>query len=178
MTTVLLNLHNAGFYGFDSMIVAMGMAYGGLAQIIAGIMEYRKGNTFGMVAFGSYGLFWWSLIILKLLPYSTIFNPYWVYGLHPSTQAMAAYFFMWGLFTFAMFFGTLKTNRTLQFVFLSLAALFWLLTAKELTGITIIGTILGYEGIICGASAMYLALAEIINEANEKTVLPVFPVKS
>jgi len=178
MTTVLLNLHNAGFYGFDSMVIAMGIAYGGLAQIAAGIMEYKKGNTFGMVAFSSYGLFWWSLIILKVFPYCGLFNPYWVYSLKPSTEAMAAYFFMWGFFTFAMFFGTLKTNRTLQFVFLSLTVLFWLLTANELTGIAELGTILGYEGIICGASAMYLALAEIINEANGKAILPIFPVES
>lgn len=60
MTTALLNLHNAGFYPLGSMILAMGLAYGGLAQVIAGIMEYKRGNTFGTVAFSSYGLFWWS----------------------------------------------------------------------------------------------------------------------
>jgi len=171
MTTILLNLHNAGFYGFDSMIVAMGIAYGGLAQIIAGVAEFRKGNTFGTAAFSSYGLFWLSLVILKLFPSLGWFET-------PSAEAMAAYFFMWGLFTFIMFFGTLKTNRVLQFVFLSLAVLFWLLTAKELSGLAELGTILGYEGIICGGSAMYLGLAEIINEANGETVFPVFPVES
>jgi len=57
MTTVLLNLHNAGFYPLGSMILAMGLVYGGLAQVIAGIMEYKKGNTFGTLAFSSYGLF-------------------------------------------------------------------------------------------------------------------------
>jgi hypothetical protein len=170
MTTVLLNLHNAGFYGFDSMIIAMGIAYGGLAQIIAGIAEFKKGNTFGTAAFTSYGLFWLSLVMLKIFP---VFG--WVEA--PSAEAMAAYFFMWGLFTFIMFFGTLKTNRILQFVFLSLAVLFWLLTAKELTGIAELTTILGYEGLICGLSAMYLGLAEIINEANGETLLPIFPVE-
>jgi len=79
---------------------------------------------------------------------------------------------MWGLFTFVMFFGTLKTNRALQFVFLSLAVLFFLLTARELTGSTNIGIIAGYEGIICGFSAVYTALAEVLNEVYEKTVLP------
>ena len=171
MTTVLLNLHNAGFYPLDSMILAMGLAYGGLAQVIAGIMEYKRGNTFGTVAFSSYGLFWWSLVILSLLP-----KYYFLVGIQePTNEAMAAYFFMWGLFTFVMFFGTLKANRAVQFVFMSLAILLFLLTAKELTGNTDLGTIAGYEGIICGLSAVYTALAEVLNEVYGKTVLPLCP---
>jgi succinate-acetate transporter protein len=118
LTTVLLNLHNAGLYGLNSMILAMGLAYGGLAQIIAGVMEFRKGNTFGTVAFSSYGFFWWSLVVLLLLPKMSL-------GFQaPETNAMAAYFVMWGIFTFVMFFGTLKANRAIQFVFMSLAILF------------------------------------------------------
>ena len=170
MTTVLLNLENAGLYGqagLDSMILAMGLAYGGLAQVIAGIMEYRKGNTFGMTAFCSYGLFWWSLAALVIMPTISIFT---VQASSPAS--LAAYFFMWGVFTSVMFFGTLKTNRALQFVFFSLAVLFFLLTARELTGIATIGVIAGYEGIVCGLSAVYLALAEVLNEAHGKTVLP------
>lgn len=172
MTTVLLNLHNAGFYPLGSMILAMGLAYGGLAQVIAGIMEYKRGNTFGTVAFSSYGLFWWSLVILLILPNSIMYYPQITKS---SNEAMAAYFFMWGLFTFMMFFGTLKANRAVQFVFMSLAILFFLLTARELTGNTDLATITGYEGIICGLSAVYTALAEVLNEAHGKTILPVFP---
>jgi len=176
MTTVLLNLHNAGFFPLDTMILAMGLAYGGLAQVIAGVMEFKKGNTFGTVAFTSYGLFWWSLVTLLVLP-SFSFT-----GISPPTEvAMAAYFFVWGLFTFVMFFGTLKTNRALQFVFMSLAILFFLLTARELTGNpTLFGTftfnnLTGIEGVICGLSAVYLAFAEVLNEAHRKTVLPICP---
>jgi succinate-acetate transporter protein len=169
MTTVLLNLHNAGFYPLDSMILAMGLVYGGLAQVIAGIMEYKNGNTFGTTAFSSYGLFWWSLVLLLVLPQTKI----WDVSAVIDSTAMAAYFFMWGLFTFIMFFGTLKKNRALQFVFLSLAVLFFLLTAKELTGSTDLGIVAGYEGIICGLSAIYLALAEVLNEAHGKIVLPI-----
>ena len=179
MTTILLNLHNAGFFPIDTMILAMGLAYGGLAQVIVGIMEFKKGNTFGTTAFTSYGLFWWSLVLLLLLPNITFFT-----GLTaPTETAMAAYFFVWGLFTFVMFFGTLKTNRALQFVFMSLAILFFLLTIRDLTGnmmlfgdITI-GMVAGFEGIICGSSAVYLALAEVLNGANKKTVLPICPVE-
>jgi succinate-acetate transporter protein len=174
LTTVLLNLANAGFYPIDSMILAMGIAYGGLAQIIAGVMEFKRGNTFGTTAFASYGFFWWSLVILIILPNTTILP-----GIRaPTAIALAAYFFMWGLFTLGMFFGTLKRNRALQIVFITLTILFFLLTARDLTGnATIlglsIGTLAGYEGIICGLSAVYLALAEILNEAHRKTVLPI-----
>jgi len=170
MSTVLLNLHNAGFYPLDSMILAMGFAYGGIAQIIVGILEFRKGNTFGTVAFSSYGLFWWSLVVLLLLPKSSLAVE------APTNFALAAYFFMWGVFTLVMFFGTLKTNRVLQTVFMSLAILFFLLTARELTGNALIATLTGYEGIICGLSAVYLGLAEVVNEANDRTLLPIWPV--
>jgi hypothetical protein len=172
MTTVLLNIHNAGFYSLDSMILAMGLAYGGLAQVIAGIMEYRKGNTFGTTAFCSYGLFWWSLVALVIIPEISILETSFTQSLTPADLAMAAYFFMWGLFTAVMFFGTLKANRALQFVFFSLAILFFLLTARDLTGSSEIGVIAGYEGIICGLSSVYLALAEVLNEVHGKTVLP------
>jgi succinate-acetate transporter protein len=178
MTTVLLNLHNAGLFPLDTMILAMGLAYGGLAQVIVGIMEFKKGNTFGTTAFTSYGLFWWSLVLLLLLPNTTLIT-----GLTAPTEvAMASYFFIWGLFTLVMFFGTLKTNRALQFVFMSLAILFFMLTIRDLTGNMLlfgditIGAITGIEGIICGSSAVYLALAEVLNEANKKTVLPICPI--
>ncbi len=176
MTTVLLNLHNAGFYPLNSMILAMGLTYGGLAQVIAGIMEYKKGNTFGMVAFSSYGLFWWSLVLLLVLPKLEIWDVSTTSPLQAtSSTAMAAYFLMWGLFTFSMFFGTLRANRALQFIFLSLAILFFLLAARDLTGSTDLGIVAGCEGIICGFSAVYTGLAEVLNEAYGKTILPVFP---
>jgi succinate-acetate transporter protein len=170
MTTVLLNLHNAGFYPLDSMILAMGFAYGGIAQIVVGVLEFRKGNTFGTVAFTSYGLFWWTLVVLLLLPGTSL----GVSG--PTATALAAYFFMWGLFTLVMSFGTLKANRVLQTVFISLTVLFFLLTARELTRNPLIGTLAGYEGIICGLSAVYLGLAEVVNEANGRTVLPIWHI--
>src|SRR4051812_26533502 len=120
MTTVLLNIHNAGFFEMNSMILAMGIFYGGLAQVIAGIIESKKDNTFGLTAFTSYGFFWLSLVGLILLP---------KLGLAPAASegAMAAYLAVWGLFTFLLFFGTLKLNRALQFVFASLTVLFALL---------------------------------------------------
>ncbi len=175
MTTVLLNLHNAGLFGLNSMILAMGIAYGGLAQVIAGIMEYKKGNTFGTVAFTSYGLFWWSLVILLVFPRISFWNVGSGSPLQQSSEAsMAAYFFMWGLFTFVMFFGTLKTNRALQFVFMSLAILFFLLSIRDAFGIAgLYAQAVGIEGVICGFSAVYLAFAEVLNEAHGRIVLPI-----
>ena len=151
MTTVLLNIHNAGIYPLGSMILAMGLVYGGLAQVIAGVMEFKKGNTFGTLAFSSYGLFWWSLVILLLLPNFMLLSPAVT---APDDTAMAAYFFMWGMFTLLMFFGTLKANRAVQFVFASLVVLFFLLTTYRLTGNVDLLMITGIEGIICGASAI------------------------
>ena len=177
LTTVLLNLHNAGLFPLDTMILAMGLAYGGLAQVIVGIMEFKKGNTFGTVAFSSYGLFWWSLVLLLILPKLSFISGF----SGPTPEAFAAYFFMWGLFTFAMFFGTLKKNRALQFVFASLTVLFFLLVTRELTanatlfGNVTVNTIAGIEGVVCGLSAVYLAIAEVLNEEHGKTVLPICP---
>jgi succinate-acetate transporter protein len=170
MTTVLLNLHNAGLFGLGSMILAMGIFYGGIAQIIAGIMEWKKGNTFGTTAFTSYGLFWLTLVWLIVAPKLGIADA-------TTKDAMAAYFIIWGLFTFVMFIGTLKLNKALQVVFLSLAILFWLLAARDLSGNTRIGLIAGYEGIFCGFSAMYAGLAQVLNECYGRTVLPLGPVK-
>jgi len=167
MTTVLLNIHNAGFIALGSMILAMGIFYGGLAQIIAGILEYKKGNTFGVTAFTSYGLFWLSFVALVVIPNL-------IPGVTaPDSTALVAYLFMWGLFTFMMFISTLKKNKALQFVFISLAILFWLLALGDFTGNSTISMIAGYEGIICGLSAIYLAMAEVINETYEKTILPI-----
>lgn len=167
MTTVLLNIHNAGFYDLGSMVLAMGIFYGGLAQIVAGVLEYRKGNTFGVTAFTSYGLFWLSLVGLIVIPHTVPAVS------EPSQTAMASYLFMWGLFTFFMYISSLKKPAALQFVFISLTVLFWLLALGDFTGNTTFTKIAGYEGIICGLSAIYLAMAEVINETYGKEVVPV-----
>ena len=166
MTTILLNIHNAGFFPISAMILAMGLFYGGIAQIIAGIMEFRKGNTFGVTAFCSYGLFWLTLVALLLFP---------KFGWAERTPEgyMGWYLFLWGLFTCFMWFGTFGKNRALQFIFLSLTILFWLLAVRDWTMSVTVGQIAGAEGIVCGASAVYLAMAEVINESRGKSFLPI-----
>ena len=168
MTTILLNLVNMGLFGISSIIVAMGIFYGGAAQIIAGVMEFRKGNTFGTLAFTSYGLFWLTLVFIII---SAVERP----AVSPTDAAWAAYLFIWGLFTLMMFFGTLRANRALQTIFLSLAILFFLLTASHF--IPQMQLIAGIEGVFCGFSAFYLAIAEVLNEAHSRVVLPIGPVK-
>jgi uncharacterized protein len=170
MTTVLLNFHNSGLYGLDTMILAMGIFYGGIGQVIAGIMEFRKGNTFGTTAFCSFGLFWLTLVFLLVFP-----EMKW-WGLKPTAGSMTAYLFMWGLFTGLMFIGTLKANRSLQVVFLSLTILFWLLALGDITGNAAIKLVAGIEGIFCGFSAIYLAIAEVLNEMYGRVILPIGPV--
>jgi len=165
VTTVLLNLSNAGYFALGSMILAMGIFYGGLAQVIAGIMEWKKNNTFGMTAFLSFGLFWLSLVTLLVLP---------KLGLADTTSAtgLAAYFAMWGLFTLVMFVGALKTTRALQVVLGLLTVLFFLLALGEITGNVTITHVAGYEGILTGFAAIYAGLAEVLNEMYGRTVAP------
>src|SRR5438067_1959302 len=170
MTTVLLNFHNAGFYELNAMILAMGICYGGIAQVIAGIMEWRKGNTFATTAFISYGFFWLSLVALIVLTKLG-------WGAASNDKAMAAYLFMWGLFTLVMFIGTLRLNRALQVVFGTLTVLFFLLAIGDFTAASPgFKHFTGYEGIVCGFSAIYAGLAQVLNELFGKVVLPLGPV--
>ena len=166
MTTVLLNLHNAGFYELNSMILGMGIFYGGIAQVIAGIMEWKKKNTFATTAFISYGFFWLTFVALVVLPKI-------VPGIVPAKpEAMAAFLGLWGVFTAVMFVGTLKLSRALQFVFGSLTVLFFLLVAVKLGENPALEHFTGYEGILCGLAAIYTGLAQVLNELYGRTVLP------
>lgn len=164
LTTVLLNIHNAGFYELNVMIMAMGVFYGGIAQIIAGILEYRQGNTFGTVAFVSYGSFWLSLVFIWVMP---------GFGLPAADPiSMGCYLALWGLFTFALFIGTLKGKTIGKLVFGSLVILFALLALANFTGSHTIHTLAGFEGIVCGGLALYEAAALVINEKCGRQMLP------
>lgn len=165
LTTVLLNIHNAGLFPLDTMIVAMGIFYGGLAQVIVGIMEWKKNNTFGTTAFTSYGFFWLTLVTIWLLPAVGA-------AAKPSATSMAFYLTMWGVFSTFLFVATFKLNRALQVVFGLVVALFFLLALANATGSHTIHTIAGVEGVICGLSALYTGMAQVINEYYGRSVLP------
>ncbi|MDR0502571.1 MAG: acetate uptake transporter [Treponema sp.] len=163
MTTVLLNLHNAGIIELSIVIVAMGFALGGTAQIVAGICEFRKGNTFGGTAFSAYGFFWWSLCLIWINPF----------GVNPADAvSMGFYLALWCIFTFFMFLGTLAHNVITRIVFLSLTVLFFLLSIGDFTEKSDIKVIAGYVGIFCGLSAIYSAMAQIVNGEHGRKIFP------
>jgi succinate-acetate transporter protein len=166
MTTVLLNCHNAGWFGMNSMILGMGLCYGGAAQVVAGVQEWKKNNVFGATAFTSYGFFWLSLVAIVLVPHIDA-------SLRSDEKAMAAYLAMWGLFTLGLFIGSLRLTIAVQLVFATLTVLFFLLAygeyAKVSTGFK---HFTGYEGILCGFLACYTGLGQILNEMYGRTVLP------
>ena len=163
MTTVLLNLHNDGIIGLSVMIVAMGFAAGGFAQIVAGIFEMRLGNTFGGTAFIAYGSFWWSLIIIWLNPGNMIDSA--------DTKSMGFYLLLWGIFSLFMFICTLRHNRIMQIIFSSLTVLFFGLALHDFTGIAAIGVVSGAIGIFCGASAIYCAMGQMLKEEYGREIL-------
>ena len=163
MTTILLNVHNAGLIPLSIMIIAMGVALGGLAQLIAGIFEMKQGNTFAGTAFIAYGAFWWSLVIIWTMAPA---------GLAADKIAMGYYLSVWGIFTGFMFIGTLTHNKTTQVIFGSLTILFGLLALGDFLHNPQITVIAGIVGIFCGASAFYGAVAQIINGEHGKTIFP------
>ncbi|MCF0228319.1 MAG: acetate uptake transporter [Parasporobacterium sp.] len=163
-TTVLLNLSNAGIIPMSVVILAMGIALGGLAQVIAGIMEFKAGNTFGATAFTAYGLFWWSLVLI-------LTNPLGAEG--ADEKSLGFYMLLWFIFTAFMFIGTLKAGKALRVVFFTLALLFLALAIEKFTGSEAMAVVAGVIGIICGLSAIYTALAEVLNETFGRKVMPV-----
>jgi hypothetical protein len=157
MAIVLVNLHNAGFSNLSAFMLAMGIFFGGLLQIVTGITEWRRNNTFGATAFISYGMFWLTLVALMVMPQVGL-------GRAPSSAAVVAYLSMWGLFTAALFIGSLKLGRTLQIFFGLLTMLFVLLTIAGGTGNDTLRLVAGYQGILTGAMAIYAGMAKVVKD--------------
>jgi len=171
MTTILLNIHNAGFFELNAMIMGMGIFVWGIMQVIAGIQEWKKNNTFGATAFTAYGFFWIALVTTWVLPKMNI-------GITKADELSMGFFLaIRGIFTLFMFIGTLKINRALQVVFASLTILFALLAIGDFTGIAWIKTMAGYEGIFCWLSAIYACAAQILNEVYNRNILPLGKIK-
>jgi succinate-acetate transporter protein len=166
MTTILLSVHNAGVTGLSSPILAMALFYGGIAQVIVGIMEWKKNNSFGMLTFGSFGFFWISFAAILMLP---------VLGLAKGPQPMelAVFLAVWGIFALGLFICTLKMHRLLQVTLAAVVLLVVLLVAAQLTGSSLVLNAGGVVGIIAGALALYMGLGQVINEIYGSRVLPV-----
>ena len=169
MTTVMLSLVNAGLLppGGEAAILPLAFAYGGLIQLFAGLLEYKNGNTFGMVAFLSYGAFWWWFALLI-----------WLGGNHQLDLSSAGTtinvtLILWGVFTLYMWIGTFRLNKALWWVFLTLWITFFLLGAGGLSGIAALGHAGGWLGLLCGLLAMYTSFAIVTNETAGRSVIPV-----
>ncbi|MCO5382035.1 MAG: acetate uptake transporter [Methanosarcina barkeri] len=166
LAAVLLSLSYIGVYPVGSMIVSMSIFLGGFAQVFAGIMCWKKGDVFAGTAFSAFGLFWFSLAGLIVMPAIG-----WIEA--SSGMAMAAYLFIWGVYTFVMLIITMKIGvRALQVVFLTLFILFMLLAVVNATGSSGLLVVAGYVGLLLGLSSMYTALAMVMNEVHGKTVAP------
>lgn len=165
LTTILLNLHNAGFYELDSMVLSMGIFYGGLAQVVAGLLESKKNSTFGLTAFTSYGFFWISFA-------GIIIGPRMGWMEQASLNGLISYLIIWGIFSGLLFIGTFKISIALQLVFGSLTILFFLLALGNFSGNLILKKFAAYEGILCGSLAIYTGFGILLNEVYGKSILP------
>ena len=172
LTTVLLNVNNAGLIPMSGMILAMAAFCGGMGAVTAGLMEWKKNSTFGMTAFLLYGFFLLTFVGIHAFPK-------WIGSagleLGATSTALGYYLLAWGLFTALMYVGTLRINRALQTVFLSLTVLFLLLAIGEWTGNEMITKIAGWEGIFVGLSSVYASIAQVWNELYGRVVLPLGP---
>jgi hypothetical protein len=177
LTTVVLSCVNAGLLSHDAVpvVVPLAFAYGGVAQIVAGILEFRKGNTFGMVAFLSYGLFWWWFAFLQ-----------WTVGAGwlaaPPASSVATVLLMWGIFTLLLWIVSFRLSKAVWSVFLLLWVTFFFLAFGDfgyLIGSLSCGVIGGYLGILTGIDALAVAFIEILNATANRTVIslgrPIFP---
>jgi hypothetical protein len=166
MTTILLSVHNAGVTGLSSPVLAMAIFYGGIAQVIVGIMEWKKNNSFGMLTFGSFGFFWISFAAILMLPALGLAKG-------PQPVELAAFLAVWGIFALGLFICTLKMHRLLQVTLAAVVLLVVLLVAAQLTGSSLVLNAGGIVGIIAGALALYMGLGQVINEIYGRRVLPV-----
>ena len=165
-TTILLSLCNAGIIGISSPVLAMAIFYGGIAQIIAGLMEWKKNNNFGFLTFVSFGFFWITFAGLLMLP---------ALGLAKAPQPvdLAAFLSVWGIVALGLLICTAKMHRSLQATVLAVVLLIALLVAAELTGSGLIKMAGGIMGIIAGGLALYIGLGQVINEVHNRKIFPV-----
>lgn len=170
LTTLLLNVVNADIVGKDAlgMVLPVGLFYGGLAQLLAGMWEAKKNNTFGFTAFSSYGAFWMAFAVMELLVMNGAMEPV-------SKEGLTVFLVAWGIFTTYMFIGTIRISVALMVVFASLSVLFYLLAWGQHNAD--VHKIAGYEGLFTAGSALYASAALIINETWGKYMLPLGIVK-
>jgi uncharacterized protein len=183
-TTFMLSLINAGLVGVQHvapgggllpMVAALALAYGGVAQFVAGLWEFRTGNTFGAVAFCSYGAFWISFFLIVQSAGKNVGTVFF--------SGLGLYLWMWGIFTAYMFIASLRTTGAVALVFLLLAITFIILgignSALSGTHSVTNGTIKlgGYLGILTALAAWYASFAVVVNSTFGRVMMPVMPLR-
>lgn len=169
LTTVLLSATNAGLLPAhaEQVVLPLAMAFGGTAQIIAGIMEYGVGNTFGMTAFIAYGAFWWWFGLLVFLASNKLLD------LSGADPAIGLTLILWGVFTFGLWISTFRHTRVLFLIFLTLWIAFFLLGFGAMLGSAQLHAWGGWVGLVCGAMAMYASFAAVTNATMGREIIPV-----
>lgn len=171
LTTFVLSCVNAGWVhkGTEPIVLGLALAYGGLAQLLAGMWEFKKGNTFGATAFASYGAFWisfWAFVVFYA-------------GKVPkadATQAVGLYLFAWGIFTLYMWIASFKTTAAVNLIFFLLTITFFLLAFGEWGTSSGLSKLGGYFGLVTALAAWYASFAGVINSTFGKVVLPTKPL--
>ncbi|MFB6131531.1 MAG: acetate uptake transporter [Salinigranum sp.] len=168
LTTVLLSMVNAQLLpsAGEAVVIPLAIAYGGTIQLFAGLLEYREGNTFGTVAFTSYGAFWWWFALLVLMG-----DNGWI-SLQGAGTTIGVALILWGLFTTYMWIGTFRLNWALWSVFLLLSITFYLLGFGDFLGVGSLTVLGGWVGVLTGLDAMYVSFAEVVNWSFDADVLP------
>src|SRR6201747_277385 len=171
LTTFILSMFNSGLVSSagEPVVLGVALAYGGLAQLLAGMWEFRTGNTFGAVAFTSFGAFW-----LSFWAFVTFFA-----GEVPAAHvgdAVGLYLIAWGIFTTYMFVASLRTNAAVALVFFLLAVTFFLLGIGNSGGNEGMVEVGGWFGLATAAAAWYASFAAVVNSTFGRTVLPVRPL--
>jgi succinate-acetate transporter protein len=171
MTTFVLSMINTNLVGSKSEPIVLGLAltYGGLAQLLAGMWEFRTGNTFGATAFTSYGAFWLSFwafdqFFASKVPADAVGN------------TVGLYLIAWGIFTSYMWIASLRTTVAISLVFILLAATFFILGIGNANGSANVVKIGGWVGLATAAAAWYASFAAVTNSTFGRTILPVMPL--
>ena len=168
LTTVVLSAINAGLLPSEAVpaVIPLAFSFGGFAQIVAGLLEFKNGNTFGTVAFTSYGAFWWWYAFLLWTAGAGWIKP-------PDPRGVGVTLLMWGVFTLYMWIATFRTNFVLWTVFLLLWITFFLLAGGDLgmgAGWHKMG---GWFGLATGLDALFLSFAEVVNATFGRSVIGV-----
>jgi succinate-acetate transporter protein len=171
LTTFVLSMFNSQLVGSggEPVVLGLALAYGGIAQLLAGMWEFRTGNTFGAVAFSSFGAFWISYFVLVTFNVGDIPEA-------DAGHAIGLYLWGWGIFTSYMFVASLRTTGAVALVFFLLAATFILLGIGDSGGHETITKWGGYVGLATAAAAWYASFAAVTNSTFGRTVLPVWPL--